>query len=237
MKGERQNAPARKTHHYYSEVNIIMNGNIAVSPPVGGEVFIDSTNSGSEVVRLEDGEIVEMLFDRDESALAELSRKYGGYCTSIANNILQNREDSEECVNDAYMKAWESIPPQRPKLLSAFLAKITRNLAIDRYRRDRSQKRGGDDMELIFEELEECVSDGSNVEAAAERHELIAAVNRFLEKLPAKKRVMFVSRYCYCESVHEIAARFGTKENNVSVSLNRTRAQLREYMKKEGYEL
>ena len=92
-------------------------------------------------------------------------------------------------------------------------------------------------MELIFEELEECVSDGSSVEATAERREILAAVNRFLGKLSAKKRIMFVSRYCYCESVHDIAARFGVKENNVSVSLNRTRAQLRDYMKKEGYEL
>lgn len=214
-----------------------MNSNIALSPSVGGEIFIDSTNSGSEVVRLDDSEIIGMLFDRDESALTALSRKYGSYCTSIANNILRNREDSEECVNDTYMKTWESIPPEKPKFLSAFLAKITRNLAIDRYRRDHSQKRGGDDMELIFEELEECVSDGSSVEATAERREILAAVNRFLGKLSAKNRIMFVSRYCYCESVHDIAARFGVKENNVSVSLNRTRAQLREYMKKEGYEL
>lgn len=214
-----------------------MNSNIALSPSVGGEIFIDSTNSGSEVVRLDDSEIIGMLFDRDESALTALSKKYGSYCASIANNILRNREDSEECVNDTYMKTWESIPPEKPRILSAFLAKITRNLAIDRYRRDHSKKRGGDDMELIFEELEECVSDGSSVEATAERREILAAVNRFLGRLSAKNRIMFVSRYCYCESVHDIAARFGVKENNVSVSLNRTRAQLREYMKKEGYEL
>lgn len=214
-----------------------MNGNIAVSPSAGGEILIDSANTGSEVVRLDDGVIIDMLFDRDESALTELSRKYGSYCASIANNILRNREDSEECVNDTYMKTWESIPPEKPRILAAFLAKITRNLAIDRYRRDHSKKRGGDDMELIFEELEECVSDGSSVEATAERREILAAVNRFLGKLSAKNRIMFVSRYCYCESVHDIAARFGVKENNVSVSLNRTRAQLREYMRKEGYEL
>lgn len=214
-----------------------MNSNIAVSPSAGGEIFIDSANTGSEVVRLDDSEIIGMLFERDEGALTELSRKYGSYCTSIANNILRNREDSEECVNDTYMKTWESIPPEKPRILSAFLAKITRNLAIDRYRRDHSKKRGGDDMELIFEELEECVSDGSSVEATAERREILAAVNRFLGKLSAKNRIMFVSRYCYCESVHDIAARFGVKENNVSVSLNRTRAQLREYMRKEGYEL
>ncbi len=214
-----------------------MNGNIAASPSVGGEIFIDSANTSSEVVRLDDSVIIDMLFDRDESVIAELSKKYGSYCTSIANNILRNREDSEECVNDTYMKTWETIPPEKPKLLAAFMGKITRNLAIDRYRRGHSQKRGGNDMELIFEELEECVSDGSSVEATAERREILAAVNRFLGKISVKNRIMFVSRYCYCESVHDIAARFGIKENNVSVSLNRTRAQLREYMKKEGYEL
>jgi len=231
----RQYAP-REIHFNYCEVNI-MSSNIVISPPISGETLIESVNTSSEVVRLDDSEIVEMLFDRNENAIAAMENKYGSYCASIANNILRNREDSEECVNDTYMKAWESVPPQKPKILSAFLAKITRNIAIDRYRRDRSQKRGGDDMGLIFEELEDCVSDGSNIEAAAERHEIIAAVNRFLGKLSTKNRIMFVSRYCYCESVHDIAARFGTKENNVSVSLNRTRAQLREYMKKEGYEL
>lgn len=213
-----------------------MNNGIAFSPSNGMVTVFDNI-SGKGVIRLDDSEIIGMLFDRDEDALAAIKDKYGGYCSTIARNILENNEDTEECVNDTYMRVWETVPPEKPKRLSAFLAKITRNLAIDRYRRDHSQKRGGDETELIFEELEDCVSGGSSVEATAERREMIAAVNRFLGRLPAKNRIMFVSRYCYCESVRSIAFRFGVKENSVSACLNRTRAQLREFMKKEGYEL
>ena len=214
-----------------------MNNDAAFLPANGTSIILKSPKSGLEVIGLDDTEIIAMFFDRDESAIAAVEKKYGGYCAAIARNILDNAEDCEECLNDAYMKTWESIPPQKPKVLPAFLAKITRNLAIDRYRKNRSLKRGGSEVELIFEELEECVSDGGSVEAAAERREMLSAVNRFLGKLPSKSRIMFVSRYCYCESVQSIAARFGVKENSVSVSLNRTRSQLRAYMKKEGYEL
>ena len=186
---------------------------------------------------MDDNAIVEMFFERDERAVSAIRLKYGGYCRAIALNILGNEQETEECLNDTYLKAWENIPPEKPRILSAFLAKLTRNLAIDRYRKNRAQKRGGSETELIFEELEGCVSGGGSVEAAAERREVLAAVNRFLEKLPARQRVMFVSRYCCCENVRSIAARFGIKENNVSVTLNRTRTKLREYLKKEGYEL
>ena len=213
-----------------------MSNEITFSPSAGVVMtFEDITERGGE--RLDDSEIVGMLFDRNESGLAAVRNKYGGYCSAIARNILENAQDAEECVNDAYMRIWETIPPERPRVFSAFLAKITRNIAIDRYRRDHMQKRGGDDTELIFEELEECVSAGGSVEASAEHHAMIEAINRFLGRLSAKSRVMFVSRYCYCESVRAIAARFGTSENSVSVSLNRTRAKLRDFMKKEGYEL
>lgn len=213
-----------------------MNNDIAFSSS-GGMVTVFDNVSDKGVVRLDDSEIIGMLFDRDEDALAAIKDKYGGYCTTIARNILENAEDTEECVNDTYMRVWETVPPEKPKKLSAFLAKITRNLAIDRYRREHSQKRGGDETELIFEELADCVSDGSSVEETAERRAMIAAINRFLGRLPARSRIMFVSRYCYCESVRSIALRLGVKENSVSVSLNRTRSQLREFMKKEGYEL
>lgn len=213
-----------------------MNNDITFSQSIGAVTGFEDISERGEA-RLDDKEIVGMLFNRDESGLAAVRNKYGGYCSAIARNILENAQDAEECVNDTYMKIWESIPPERPRVFSAFLAKITRNIAIDRYRRDRTQKRGGDNTELIFEELEECVSAGGSVEASAERHAMIEAINRFLGKLPAKSRVMFVSRYCYCESVRSIAARFGTSENSVSVNLNRTRAKLRDYMKKEGYEL
>ncbi len=213
-----------------------MNNDIAFSPSGGVVTVFEDVSERSEA-GLDDSEIIGMLFDRDENGLAAVKNKYGGYCSAIARNILENAQDTEECVNDTYMRVWETIPPEKPRALSAFLAKITRNIAIDRYRREHMQKRGGDETALIFEELEECVSDGSSVEASAERHEMIAAVNRFLGRLPAKSRVMFVSRYCYCESIRSIALRFGTSENSVSGCLNRTRAKLRDFMKKEGYEL
>lgn len=211
-----------------------MNDSTVYSPPSAARL---EKITGTEVTRMNDNEIIAMLFDRNERAVGAIAEKYGGYCAAIARNILANREDTEQCVNDAYMKIWESIPPERPKIFAAFLAKVTRRLAIDRYRHDHAAKRGGDGTELILEELEECVSDGGSVEDEAERRELIAAVNRFLGGLPARSRVMFTARYCWCESVKSIAARFGVKENSVSVSLARTRGQLREFMKKEGYEL
>jgi len=194
-----------------------MNNDIAFSPSGGVVTVFEDVSERSEA-GLDDSEIIGMLFDRDENGLAAVKNKYGGYCSAIARNILENAQDTEECVNDTYMRVWETIPPEKPRALSAFLAKITRNIAIDRYRREHMQKRG-------------------SVEASAERHEMIAAVNRFLGRLPAKSRVMFVSRYCYCESIRSIALRFGTSENSVSVCLNRTRAKLRDFMKKEGYEL
>lgn len=211
-----------------------MNCNTAYSPP---KITRLENYTGTEVTAMNDNEIISMLFDRNEAAIGAIAGKYGGSCASIARNILANREDAEQCVNDAYMKVWESIPPERPKIFYAFLAKITRRLAIDRYRLDHASKRGGGETRLILDELEECVSDGKSVEDETERREMTAAVNRFLGGLPARSRVIFTARYCCCESVKSIAARFGIKENSVSVSLTRTREQLREFMKKEGYEL
>lgn len=156
-----------------------MNDTTAYSPPAARH----KKSTRTEVTRMNDNEIIEQLFDRNENALGAVARKYGGYCSTIARNILVNHEDAEQCVNDAYMKLWESIPPERPKTLAAFLAKITRRLAIDRYRHEHASKRGGDGTELILEELEECVSDGVSVEDEAERREMIAAVNRFLSGL------------------------------------------------------
>lgn len=184
---------------------------------------------------MDDSEIVALYNDRNENAIAATGKKYGKLCAGIARNILRNEQDAEECVNDTYLKVWEKIPPDMPKTFSAYLAKLTRNTAIDKYRRLHSEKRGGGEITLVLDELSECVSDKSSVEQTAERHETLAAVNRFLERLASKQRILFVSRYCYCESVHALAARFGMSENSVSVSLNRTRNRLREYLTKEGF--
>ncbi len=186
---------------------------------------------------LTDSEIISMLWERNEKALAALSEKYGGYCSAIAENILENREDAEECVNDAYLKVWEKIPPEKPKILSAFIAKIARNAAIDRYRAAHAQKRGCGDIELIFDELDGVISSVHNAEDSAARREMINTINRFLRRLSAKKRLAFVLRYCCCESVQSISQRLGMSENNVAVMLSRTRNALHEQFKKEGYNL
>lgn len=183
---------------------------------------------------MNDNSIIDLYQNRDETAIVRTAEKYGSYCKKIALNILGNDQDAEECVNTAYLKVWERIPPEKPNVFYAFLAKITRNTAIDTYRRNNRQKRG---TALIFEELKECIPDNDTPERTAENREVIRAVNGFLEKLPKKNRILFVSRYCCCESIGELALRFGMTENNVTVKLFRIRKQLREYLEKEGYEL
>lgn len=194
-------------------------------------------SNSSEVTHMTDMEIVTLFENRDKRAVSAVSEKYGAGCTGLAVNILRNREDAEQCVNDVYLKVWDSIPPEKPRSLCAFMGKITRNLAIDRYRKEHTEKRGGGEIPLILDELSECVSDGSSVEKTVLRNELLAAINRFLEELPAPKRIAFVSRYCLCEDVKSIARRLGTTCNSVSVGLNRTRKSLVSYLNKEGFEI
>lgn len=182
-----------------------------------------------------DSEIIELYLQRDERAIAETQRLYGNYCEKIARNILGNYQDAQECVNDTYLKVWDSIPPQNPRIFAAFLAKITRNSAISMYRRTHADKRGCGTVPLILDELEELISDRTDVSQNAEDREVIAAINRFLGELPEKNRRVFVLRFVCCESVRGIARQMGFSENNVSVTLNRTKKQLKQYLKKEGY--
>ena len=184
---------------------------------------------------MEDGEIVRLFFERSEQAVAEAMAKYKGYCTKIALNILYSREDAEECVNDAFMKLWEQIPPNNPEILSIFIGTITRNLAINRYKQALAQKRGNGEAAMAFEELDAVISDNVSIENEAERRELLDEINKFLRKLPEKKRNIFICRYWYCDSLRDIAARFSVSESNVSVILNRTRGALREYLQKRGF--
>ncbi len=186
---------------------------------------------------MNDNEIIALYWERNEQAISATDEKYGNYCRKIAGNILKNYQDSEECVNSAYLKTWNSIPPQKPDILSAFLAKLTRNTAIDTYRKSRTAKAGGGEIPLIYDELEDCISDKGSPAEAFEHNQLLEIINRFLEELPKKNRVIFVLRYSLCVSVKEIAARVGKSENAVSVSLNRTRKDLKEYLGKEGYQL
>ena len=169
---------------------------------------------------MEDTHIVQMYWDRNETAISESAMKYGTYCTSIAQNILQNPADAEECVNDTWLHAWNAMPPHRPSLLSTFLGKITRNLSF-----------------AGLDELEECVSGKDDIERQWEMKELIAEINQFLQKLPEEKRCMFVLRYWYVDSIGEIADRLGRSENYVSVTLNRICGKLHTHLTERGFEV
>ena len=154
---------------------------------------------------MEDLQIIRLYWDRDEAAIPATAEQYGSYCTAIAGNILENREDAEECVNDAYLAAWNAMPPHRPGHLAAFLGKLVRNLALNRYKRNTAEKRGGGAVTAVLDELSELVSGTDTVEQELERRELVRAINGFLAGLSPKKRSLFVSRYWYTESIAEIA--------------------------------
>lgn len=146
---------------------------------------------------MEDREIVNLYWERNSNAIKETASKYGGYCKAIAKNILGNNEDAEECVNDIYLNTWNSIPPNRPNVLSTYLGKITRNLSFDRFRHRHADKRGGGEIELVLDELGECVSGADSVEQEVEKKELIRAINSFLDTLSQEKCNIFLCRYWY----------------------------------------
>lgn len=182
---------------------------------------------------MEDQGIIALFFKRSEQAIEETDKKYGGYCYSIAYNILSNREDSEESVSDTYLAAWNTIPPRRPNFLNAFLAKMTRHISIDRWRKRSAQKRGGGEIILALDELEECV-DRSNVETELAKKELTRVLNAFLSSLPETERNVFLCRYWYLESSQEIAEHSGFSQTKVRSMLHRIRGRLDTYLEKEG---
>lgn len=186
---------------------------------------------------MDDTEIVRLYWNRNEQALPATAEKYGNYCTSIAKNILGSYEDAEECVNDAYLKAWDSIPPHKPDSLSAFLGKIVRNLSLNQYRYNTADKRGGGTAVVVLDEIAEFVSDTNSVEHEIDHKELVQTINDFLDRLPMDKRRIFLCRYWYFDSISDISARFGITENNVSVTLNRLRTKLKKYLLERNFEL
>ena len=183
---------------------------------------------------MNDKNIVDLYFNRDEEAITQTDKKYGRYCYSIAYNILTNKEDAEESVSDTYMTAWRAIPPRRPSVLSTFLGKITRHISIDRWRERSAYKRGGGEVTLALDELEDCVAGLQNVEMEYERKELIRAYVKFLDTLPITERRVFLCRYWYVDSVDTIAAKFGFSQSKVKTMLYRTRAKLRKQLAEEG---
>ena len=184
--------------------------------------------------RMDDSRIVELYFLRDEAAISETDKKYGRYCHYIANNILNNDEDAKEIVNDTYLKAWNTIPPNRPIPLKPYVGTISRNLALDAYDKRQAQKRGGQ-CELVYEELSDFISDGGD--DIAESVALSDALNRFLTALPERTRNIFVRRYYYLCPISEIASDYGMKESNVGMHLLRTRKKLSAFLEKEGFTL
>lgn len=184
---------------------------------------------------MEDSHIVELYWQKNADAIKETDRKYGAYCFAIADNILRSSEDSEECVNDTWLNAWNAIPPQKPAKLQMFLAKITRNLSFNRFNARSAEKRGGGEILLVLDELAECLASESDVESEYEARELGRYIRRFVQKLPEREGNVFVRRYFFTETVAEIAKRYGLSENNVMVILSRTRKKLKAQLIKEGF--
>ncbi len=184
---------------------------------------------------MEDSQIIELYWQKDADAISETANKYGAYCFTIAENILHNTEDSEECVNDTWLHAWNAIPPQRPAMLRMFLARITRNLSFDRLGAKNAKKRGGGEITFVLDELAECLSNGADVETAYESKELGQCIRHFVRALPERDGNVFVRRYFFTEPVADIAKRYGLTENNVMTILSRTRKKLKAHLLKGGY--
>ena len=182
---------------------------------------------------MEDCAIIDLFFERSEQAIAELDKKYGGAVRKTAANILQDRQDAEECANDAYLGVWNSIPPHRPSPLAAYVCRIARNLAVSRLRRRTAAKRN-DSFDLVLDELESSIPSGMDVEAELEARELSEAIGRFLAALPYQDRYPFVRRYWFADPVKDIAAVTGLREGRVSLRLFRLREKLRKHLEKEG---
>ena len=183
---------------------------------------------------MEDRDIIQLYWDRDEGAIPATADKYGGYCAAIARNILDDGRDAEECVNDTWLAAWNAMPPHRPARLAAFLGKLTRNLSFNRWKARRADKRGGGQLPLVLDELGECVSGREDVEGAVDRKELIRALDDFLTALPRRSRDLFVRRYWNGDAVKDLAQELDVRPNALTKRLLRLRESLRSYLESEG---
>jgi len=184
---------------------------------------------------MDDNKIIELYFNRDESALSETDKKYGRYCYSIAYNILTDHEDSRESVNDTYLGAWNTMPPKNPPILSAFLGRITRNIALKRYREKTAVKRGGGAAAVSLDELSECIAASDTVEREFESQELARIVDSFLRGLPETERNVFIRRYWYCDEISAIAKRYGATKGKIKMMLLRSREKLAKELRKEAF--
>ena len=181
---------------------------------------------------MNDQEIIALYWAKEERAISATAEKYGGYCHTIAYNILYDHFEAEECVNDTYLGAWNSIPPQRPNRLAAFLGKITRNLALNRYKRNHAAKRGGEQVEIALSELENCIPDVKGVEQVAEEALLVSVINRFLVAKAKTKRNIFILRYWFLYSIRDIADMYGEREKKKKALWIRMRNELKKLIVK-----
>lgn len=183
---------------------------------------------------MDDNVIVEMYWQRSEKAVEAVAEKYGKYCKSIAAGILKSEEDTQECVNDTYVRLWNAIPPASPQNLKAFIARTVRNIAVNMCEKMNAEKRGGGVYSVALEELEECIPSAENTENAADAEFLSQLLDDFLEKMKPEARSIFVRRYWCFNSIGEIADSFGVSESKVKMSLLRSRKSLKDFLEKEG---
>ncbi len=183
---------------------------------------------------MDDIMIVELFWQRDDSALSAVKEKYERLLFSVAQGILKNHEDSEECVNDTYLASWDSIPPHRPQKLGAYLSKITRNLSLKKWREKTAKKRGGGSVYLLMSELDDCIPDGRSIDEALSEKALAEIIDSFLRTLNEDERDLFVCRYFYFYSVTSLAEKFGYSKSKVKTQLMRTRKKLSIRLEKEG---
>lgn len=185
---------------------------------------------------MEDSKIIELFFERSEQAIIELSNKYGAVCSKVAFNILNNKQDTEECVNDAYLGTWNTIPPQNPNPLLSYICRIVRNLAIKRYHTNTAIKRNSI-YDVALDELENCFPSSATVDSEFNAIETARIIDDFLETLDEGNRIMFVRRYWYSDSIDDLAELFQTSNHNIVVRLSRTRGKLKKHLIKEGVSL
>ena len=177
----------------------------------------------------DDKKIIDLFFERSEQGIRELDMKYGKICHSLSYNIVNNRQDAEECVNDAYLGAWNTIPPARPDPLLSYIVKIVRNISLKIYWRKEAAKRSGH-YTIALEEIEGCIADRETVEEEIEARELARIIEEFLDTLTAENRVIFLRRYWFADSYKDIAEFVGLTEKNISVRLTRIREKMKQYL-------
>ena len=183
---------------------------------------------------MEDEQIIDLYLNRNEAAISETEKKYGPYCMKIAMNILESEPDSEECVNDVWLKTWNSIPPNRPQSLATYLGKITRNISINKYKMKYAGKRAEGEFAVSLDELDECVPGGETMDMEEQARLIGKSISEFLHTQKELARKVFVCRYFYCDSVSEIAERFDISESHVKSLRFRTRSKLKTHLEREG---